>query len=114
MATRTGPDADSAAAPKKDQAKLAEDFKPNEPIGGGTGTDADGKPDQSLGDKQVERAASEALLSLRPQPSADEMTKVLGGLAERDDKGQPKQKFKTAKEAGDAAVSKLNEQRAGA
>jgi hypothetical protein len=98
-------------AEKPKAAKLADDFKPNEPLGGGTGTDAEGKPDQSLSEKQVDRAASEALLSLRPQPSADEIERVLEALAAKDEKGHPKTKFKTAKEAGSKAVEELNKQR---
>jgi hypothetical protein len=107
----SGGTAESGQAPKA--AKLADDFKPNEPVGGGTGIDAEGKPDQSLSEKQVERGASEALLSLRPQPSAEEITRVLEALAEKDEKGQPKNKLKTAKEAGAKAVEELNKQRGG-
>jgi len=117
MATKMGPDAPTAGTSEVPaggkNAKLSEDFKPNEPIGGGTGTDAEGKPDQSLSDKQLERAATEALMSLRPQPTADEVRKVLEALAEKDEKtGQPKTKVKTAKEGGDKAVEELNKQRA--
>jgi hypothetical protein len=105
-------EAPTTAAEKPKPAKLSEDFKPNEPTGGGRGTDSEGKPDGSLSDKQVERAATEALLSLRPQPSADEVSKVLEALGEVDEKGALRAKVKTAKEAGDKAVAELNKQRA--
>jgi hypothetical protein len=101
MATEKGPTAQPTH-------KLPEGFEPNEPTGGGTGVDKDGKPDQTLSPKQLERAASEALLSLRPQPSATEIETVLEALAETDEKGHPKIKVKTAKEAADKAVAELN------
>jgi hypothetical protein len=88
--------------------KLPEDFEANEPTGGGTGVDKDGKPDQTLSPKQLARAANEALLSLRPQPSATEIEAVLEALAETDEKGHPKIKVKTAKEAADKAVAELS------
>jgi len=111
MATSTkeaGGPATEAEKPKA--AKLAEDFQPNEPTSP-AGTDAKGVPDGTLSDKQLERAASEALLSLRPQPSAEEIKQVLLALAEVDEKGQPKVKVKTAKEGADKAVAELNKQR---
>lgn len=101
-----------AGAQKPQAAKLAEDFQPNEPKPK-SGVDKDGNPDDSLSEKQLERSATEALLSLRPQPSADEVSKVLEALAEHDEHGQPKNKVKTAKEGGEKAVAELNKQRAG-
>jgi hypothetical protein len=92
-------------------ATLPEGFQPNEPTAK-SGVGADGKPDDTLSPKQLERAADEALLSLRPQPSANEVTRALEKLAEVDDKGHPKVKVKTAKEAADKAVAALNEIRA--
>jgi hypothetical protein len=93
------------ATPHK-AATLPEGFQPNEP-NLKSGTDASGKPDDSLSPKQLERAASEALHSLRPQPTALEISKALEKLAEVDDKGHPKVKVKTAKEAADKAVAAL-------
>jgi hypothetical protein len=92
-------------------ASLPEGFQANEPAHK-SGTDKDNKPDDTLSEKQLERAANEALLSLRPQPSANEITRVLEKLAEVDDKGHSKVKVKTAKEAADKAVAALNEIRA--
>lgn len=101
--------------PKHEPAKLAEDFVPNEMADHlKSGRNEKGEADGTLGESQVSRAATEALLSLRPQPSADELQRVLDALDEADPKtGQPKKKFKTAKEAGDAAVAELNKQRGG-
>lgn len=94
-------------------AKLSDDFVPNEPKPK-TGTDADGKPDDTLSDSQAERAADEALLSLRPQPAVAEIKVVLTTLAEKDPKtGQPLKKFSSAKDAGSAAVDELNKLRGG-
>ena len=90
---------------------LSEDFVPNEPSPK-TGTDAEGKPDGSLSVDQVARAGTEALLSLRPQPVASEVTKVLEVLGEKDPKtGVPLKKFSSAKDAGSAAVDELNKLR---
>ena len=61
-------------------AKLAEDFEPNEPSLR-SGSDKDGKPNDTLSPKQLERGAVEALLSLRPQPTAEEIQKVLEELS---------------------------------
>jgi len=110
MATHTGAGSADApankAAPKAEPAKLADDFQPNEPRPK-TGVAEDGAPDETLGPSQAERAQTEALLSLRPQPSADEIKKVLEALSAKDEKGKAK-KFKSAKEAGSAAVDELN------
>jgi len=94
--------------PKQPAAKLADDFQPNEPVFK-SGVDEKGMPNDTLSEKQAERAANEALLSLRPQPTAAECQAVFDKLSERDDKGKLKKQFKTAKEAGDAAVAALNE-----
>jgi hypothetical protein len=104
------PGATSTQAPVPNEpAKLADDFQPNEPAAK-SGVAADGQPDDSLSPKQLERAATEALHSLRPQPSATEVERTLEKLAELDPKtGQPVNKVKTAKEASDKAVSALNE-----
>jgi hypothetical protein len=108
MATHTGGTSSPVDAPKKaEAAKLADDFQPNEPRPK-TGVDDEGKPDDSLGESQAERAETEALLSLRPQPAAEEIKKVLEAL--RADKTK---KFKSAKDAGSAAVDELNRMRAG-
>lgn len=103
----------AATAPKVEPAKLGEDFVPNEPTEGQkSGRNEKNEPDGSLGDQQAARAATEALLSLRPQPSADEIQKVLANLAEVDPKTkQPKHKHKTAADAGNAAVAELNKLR---
>lgn len=109
MAT-AGADTGAKAAPKNDgpKAQLAEDFQPNEPTAK-SGTNEKGEPDGTLGDTQVERAATEALLSLRPQPSVEQVHKVLEVLAEVDPKTkQPVKKFKSASDAGKAAVDELN------
>lgn len=100
MAT-AGADTGAKAAPKNDgpKAQLAEDFQPNEPTAK-SGTNEKGEPDGTLGDTQVERAATEALLSLRPQPSVEQVHKVLEVLADK--------KFKSASDAGKAAVDELN------
>ena len=101
----------NADVPKKaEAAKLADDFVANEPKPK-TGQDAEGKPDDTLGESQAERAETEALLSLRPPPSTDEIDKVLAALGERDEKQQPKKKFKSAADAGKAAVDELNKLR---
>jgi len=108
MATK---ETETAGPPKPEKPaarKLADDFQPNEPTSK-SGLDKDGHPDDSLSAKQVERAATEAMLSLRPQPSAEEMNAVFDKLGELTPEGQPAKKFKTAKEAGDAAVAALNE-----
>jgi hypothetical protein len=118
MATHSGADAPRTEAPrgadapkpKVEPAKLADDFQPNEPKPK-TGVADDGQPDDSLGGSQAERAQTEALLSLRPQPSADEIKKVLENLAAKDEAGKVK-KFKTAADAGKAAVDELNKIRA--
>jgi hypothetical protein len=94
------------AEPKKEPRKLADDFKANEPSSK-AGLDAEGKPDGTLSTKQLTRAASEGMLSLRPQPSQTEMRVVLDMLVEKDEKGQPKYKVKTAKEGAEKAVSLL-------
>jgi hypothetical protein len=115
MATHSGTggsvDAPAKVAPKAEPAKLADDFQPNEPKPK-TGVAEDGAPDETLGPSQAERAQTEALLSLRPQPSADEISKVLENLAAKDEGGKVK-KFKTAKDAGSAAVDELNKIRGG-
>ena len=88
-----------------------DDLKPYvQPCANPTGVDAEGKSDGSLSDKQVERAASEALHALRPQPSGPVIASILDKLAERDEKGQPKQKFKSSEEVIGAARSALKEQ----
>lgn len=105
MATATTPAHEGPSAPKTKH-KLAADFVPNEPTHK-SGRNAKGMPDDTLGPKQVQRAAVEALLSLRPQPSVAEMEAVFDKLAELDEHHQPKHKYKTAKEAGEAAVGAL-------
>jgi len=93
----------TTGAPKK---KLEADFKANEPSHK-SGIDQKGMPNDTLGPKQVLRAANEALLALRPQPSVTEIESVFAKLSEIDEHGQPKHRYKTAKEAGDAAVGML-------
>jgi len=89
-----------AEAPKAGgPAALSADFVPNEPSPK-TGKDAEGKPDGSLSADQVSRAATEALLSLRPQPAAIEINIVLDALVGK--------KFTSAADAGAAAVTELN------
>jgi hypothetical protein len=96
---------EATTPPKAPAAKLADDFVPNEPY-----ADKDGKPaDRELSPKQLERAAVEALHSLRPQPTAGEITHVLDRLAEVDEKHKPRVVVKSAKEAGEKAVALLNE-----
>jgi hypothetical protein len=97
--------AETTAAADNPKPALAPDFEANEPTAK-SGTDAEGKPDGTLGPNQVERAAVEALHSLQPQPTANQIKNILAALAEVDPKTkQPKHKFKTAKEAGEAAVA---------
>ena len=110
MATTTTKDS-STHSPTATPAKLPNDFKPNEPTTKG-GVGADGAPDGTLSKEQVIRAANEALLALRPQPTAAECQAVFDKLTEVDSNGQPKHKFKTAKEAGDAAVADYNAMKA--
>jgi len=90
--------------------QLPENFKANEPKAK-SGVDEEGKPDDSLNENQVERAATEAILALRPQPTGNELRGVLNLLRDRDDKGNAKHKFKTAADAGSRAVELLNETR---
>jgi hypothetical protein len=104
--TSSGDAAASAAKPKVSH-KLPDDFKPNEPSAN-SGVDDKGVPDGTLSPNQLARAASEAMLALRPQPSRTEMENVLEKLAAKDAKGQPAIKVKTAKEGGDKAVSLLS------
>jgi len=96
----------STSTPKA--AKLAEDFVPNEPATH-SGVDEKGLPNETLSQNQTTRAANEALLSLRPQPTATDCQNVFDKLLERDEHGKLKKQFKTAKEAGEAAVAALNE-----
>jgi hypothetical protein len=98
--------------------ELSKDFQPNEPRLK-TGVDDEGKPNDTLSNQQVERAVTEALLSLRPQPDATELRGVLNELTDppKRDVHDPiakkaREQYKTAKEAGEAGVAKLNEIRA--
>jgi hypothetical protein len=59
-----------------------------------SGVDKEGKPDGSLSIKQVNRAATEAMIAMRPQPTSNEMNYVYHKLAEADDEGFPKNKYK--------------------
>jgi len=106
MASTTKTEEHSSAKPAS--AKLADDFQPNEPTVK-SGVDDKNQPNDTLSDNQLTRAANEALLSLRPQPTAIECQNVFDKLLERNEKGHPKKQFKTAKEAGDAAVTAYNE-----
>ena len=98
--------ATATAETKSEKRTLPEGFKANEPTHK-SGLDADGKPDGTLSVKQVVRAGTEAMLALRPQPSKEHIELVIGQLQETDENGQPKVKVKTAKEAGEKAVSLL-------
>jgi|SRR5215468_11477401 len=109
MASTTKTEEHSSAKPAS--AKLADDFQPNEPTHR-SGVDDKGMPNDTLSPEQTARAANEALLSLRPQPTATDCQNVFDKLLEHDDKGKPKKQFKTAKEAGDAAVTAFNELKA--
>jgi|KBSMisStaDraftv2_1062788.scaffolds.fasta_scaffold583346_2 hypothetical protein len=100
-------DAASSKAASKPSHKLPDDFVPNEPVAN-TGVDEKGVPDGTLSPHQLERAANEALLALRPQPTKEQIILVLDKINARDAKGQPVLKCKTAKEAGDKAVSLLS------
>jgi hypothetical protein len=82
-------DAPKAAAPDADAIKKAVQ-KPGLPAG----TDKDGKLDGSLGPKQVKRAATEAMIAMRPQPSVNEMNYVYSKLEEQDEHGVLKNKYK--------------------
>ncbi|GEM_PF-4922328 len=93
------------------EAKLSESFKPNEPDHK-SGVGDDGNPNDTLSLAQVERAATEALLSLRPQPSGLEVRGVLNLLGEKDpENDKVKEQFKSAKDAGAKAVELLNSTR---
>jgi len=52
-------------------------------------------PEGTLTENQLQRAASEYMVALRPQPSPLEMETVLNKLVEHDDKGELKNKVKT-------------------
>jgi hypothetical protein len=101
-------DAASSKAASKEARKLSEDFKPNEPSTN-TGVDEKGVPDGTLGPQQLERAANEGLLSLRPQPTREQIEVVLRKVNAKNEKGFPAIKCKTAKEAAEKAISLLNE-----
>lgn len=99
----------AAATPGAEQSD--DDLKPYvQPCASPSGVDDKGQPDGSLSDKQVERAATEALHALRPQPPGPVIASILDKLAERDEKGQPKQRFKSAEEVIGAARGALKEQ----
>jgi hypothetical protein len=66
-------------------------------------------PEPEIKPKHVQRAAVEALTTMRPQPTANHVTTVLESLAELDENGVPKHKFKDAKAAATAARTKARE-----
>jgi hypothetical protein len=100
-------DAAASSAKSGGSKKLPDDFVPNEPVAN-TGVDEKGAPDGTLSPNQLTRAANEALLALRPQPSREQIQVVLDNISARNAKGFPETKVKTAKEAGDKAISLLN------
>lgn len=81
----------SSAAPADQDAFIKKAVqKPGLPAG----VDKDGKLDGSLGIKQVKRAATEAMIAMRPQPSVNEMNYVYSKLEEADEHGVLKNKYK--------------------
>jgi hypothetical protein len=105
--TSSGDAAGGSAAKTKEAHKLPESFVPNEPSVN-TGVDEKGAADGTLSPNQLSRAATEGLLSLRPQPTREQIEVVLDKLNAKNEKGQPAIKVKTAKEAADKAVSLLS------
>jgi hypothetical protein len=74
-----------------------------------SGVDKDGKPDGSLSEAQVARAATETLYATRPQPNREEIEAVLKKLAETNEDGQPKQKHKDVDSVISATQAALKE-----